>query len=399
MLGAPGGRVVCARCRRPQPACYCRLLASLATRTRVLVLQHPRERKVGIGTARMAHLALPGSVLRVGVDFADDPVVSSALARPEPAYVLFPRPGAVAVTELPRAPITLVVLDGTWAQARKLLRRNAALAALPGIALHPQRPSGYRNVRRQPAPGCVSTIEALAEILAALEPAGERFARLLAPFEAMVARQERFVRETRAARHRRAARPARPAPLLARLASVADRLVCVQGEANAWPCNRRDRPPPEIVHWLAHRPATGAAYEAVVAPRGSLAPGTANHTELSDERLLAGATLGDWHRSWAAFTRPDDILVQWGTYYGELAAGDGLAVGGRLDLRAEVSQMLRQRLGTVEACAGVLAAAFAAPPGRGRGSRRLAALVAVVCALLDAAATGHDSGRPVVVAR
>jgi DTW domain-containing protein YfiP len=386
---APGGRIVCARCRRPELACYCRLLASLPTRTQVLVLQHPRERKVGIGTARMAHLALPGSVLRVGVDFADDPVVKSALARPQPVYVLYPRPGAVAVTELPRAPITLVVLDGTWSQARKLLNRNAALAALPGIALAPQRPSGYRSIRRQPAPFCVSTIEALAEVLAALEPDGDRFARLLAPFEAMVARQERFVRETRTARHRRPARAPRPAPLLARLASVAGRLVCVQGEANAWPCQQRDRPPAEIVHWLAHRPATGATYEAVVAPRRSLAPGTTKHTELPDERLLAGETLAHWHRSWAAFARPDDIFVQWGMYYGELAAGEGLAVGGgRLDLRAEVSQMLRRRLGTVEACADVLNAAFAPPPGRGRGARRLAALVAVLRALLDAAGHG-----------
>jgi len=70
---------VCARCRRPQVVCYCAQLSRLPTRTRVLVLQHPRERRVGIGTARMAQLALPNSFLRVGINFADDPVVAPFL--------------------------------------------------------------------------------------------------------------------------------------------------------------------------------------------------------------------------------------------------------------------------------------------------------------------------------
>jgi tRNA-uridine aminocarboxypropyltransferase len=377
------GRPVCARCRRPRAVCYCDELAALDTRTRVLVLQHPRERRVAIGTARMAHLALPGSVLRVGVDFAADPVVTAALAGPQPAYVLYPRPGAVAVADLPAGPITLVVLDGTWIQARKLLHRNPALAALPGVALQPRRPSGYR-IRRQPAPLCVSTVEALAEILSAIEPDGERFARLLAPFETMVARQERFARETRSARHRRAPRPPRIPALLARLTASFDRLVCVQGEANAWPARHPDRPPPEIVHWLAHRPASGERFEAVVAPREPLGPATPRHIELGEGDLLSGVTVEDWRRSWAAFVRPGDVVVHWGTYYAELAAGDGLLMTGRLDLRAEVSQMLRRRFGTIDACAAALSAAPPAPHGPGRGARRLAALGAVVGALLDA---------------
>ena len=74
--GGPGPRrSVCARCRRPPVVCYCAVLPSLPARTRVLLLQHPRERHVAIGTARMAHLALPSSTLRMGVDFSRDEVV------------------------------------------------------------------------------------------------------------------------------------------------------------------------------------------------------------------------------------------------------------------------------------------------------------------------------------
>ena len=52
-------REVCARCRRPQRVCYCAALPELGTQTRVVILQHPRERGMPIGTAHMARLCLP----------------------------------------------------------------------------------------------------------------------------------------------------------------------------------------------------------------------------------------------------------------------------------------------------------------------------------------------------
>jgi DTW domain-containing protein YfiP len=373
--------------------CVCGHVTVLSTRTRVLLLQHPREHRVGVGTARLAHLALPGSALRVGLDFAGDPVVRAALAGPSPVYVLFPGPDAIDVAELPRAlargaarepPLTLVVIDGTWSQARKLLHLNPALAALPRVAFTPRQPSDYR-IRRQPAEHCVSTIEALAETLSALEPDGGPFARLLDPFHAMVARQEWFASEVRSQRHRhpvRAPRPSRRARLAARLAAAWPQVVCIQGEANAWPARTPARPTPEIIHWLAHRPSTGESFEAVVAPRGALAPSTPGHVEVTAARLMAGGTVEEWQRSWSAFRRPGDLFVQWGHYYGELAAAGGLDLAGdALDLRSEASQALRRRLGTVDECVSALAVGPARPAFDGRAGRRLAALVAALAAL------------------
>ena len=54
---------------RPERVCYCAHVVPIETRTRVILLQHSRERRMPVGTARMAHLALPQSVLRVGVSF------------------------------------------------------------------------------------------------------------------------------------------------------------------------------------------------------------------------------------------------------------------------------------------------------------------------------------------
>ena len=50
------GRDVCDRCRRPVCGCYCAHVRSIDTRTKLVILQHPRERDVPIGTAHMATL-------------------------------------------------------------------------------------------------------------------------------------------------------------------------------------------------------------------------------------------------------------------------------------------------------------------------------------------------------
>jgi DTW domain-containing protein YfiP len=379
---AVSARPTCSRCARPSSVCYCAHLQILPTRTRVLLLQHPREERMPIGTARMAHLSLPNSLLRVGTDFAGDPVVAAALAGPAPAYLLFPGAQALDVATLPRdPPATLIVLDGTWWQARKLLKLNPALAAIPRVAFSPRQPSQYL-IRRQPAEHCVSTIEALAEVLDALEPAEQSFRRILDPFHAMVARQRWYQTEVRDQRRRSLRRPPRRPTLAARLRAQWSRLVCVQGEANAWPRRDPGRHAPETIHWVAHRPATGERYEQVVAPRRPLAPGTPRHAELPADRLTGGDTLEGWHRSWREFSRPDDVIVLWGTFYRDLARGEGLPLSPDcIDLRGEMSQWLRARVGTIEDCTRRLGVAPCDLGVFGRGGRRLGGLLAVVRAV------------------
>lgn len=361
--------------------CFCDRITNLPTRTRILILQHPRERNVGIGTARIAHLALPDSRLRVGLDFAADPEVRAILGQPE-TYVLFPGSDALPAEQLPRdRAINLVVIDGTWSQARKLLRLNPALLRLPRVGFHPRKPSGYM-IRKEPAAFCVSTIEALAEVLGVIEPDGSRFERLLDPFHAMVLRQQWFQTVVGSSRHHRPPRRAgarRRSALAACLSADWSRLVCIHGEANSWPRDHPSRPSPETVYWAAHRPVTAETFEAVVAPRHVLAPETVRHVELSQERLRGGGTLHGWHRAWREFVRPDDILVAWGTFYRDLAIGDGLPLAFEtVDLREEVSGFLGRRVGTLDTCAATLGATPSQLGLDGRGGRRLDALVGVL---------------------
>ena len=368
----------------------------LPTRTRVVVLQHPRESRVGIGTARMAQLALPNSVLRIGIDFAADPVVTEALAGAAPSYLLFPGPGARDVRELGLTqPITLVVVDGTWSQARTLVRLNPALRALPRIAFTPRQRSDYDRIRREPADFCVSTIEALAEVLAVLEPDGEPFDPMLVPFRAMVDRQERFATEIASSRHARRERPLRQrAPSLeTRLAADWSHLVCIQGEANGWPARDPARHDPEIVHFVAVRPATGERYEAVIAPRRPLAPMTPSHIEVPLEQLVGGDSVEAWRRSWQAFCPPDSVVVQWGSFYTRLATDEGLMLpSDGIDLRGELTHSARRPPGgTLEDC--VASVALEVPPLdlAGRAGRRLAALAALTTALAERGATPKDA--------
>ncbi|MDB4936885.1 MAG: hypothetical protein JWP87_3857, partial [Labilithrix sp.] len=285
-------RPVCPRCERPTRVCYCEHLTSVDTKTRIVLLQHPREEDMAIGTARMASLCLPNSELHVGVDFRTSQALHRALSDPErPAALLYPSDGAVDVlTDPPRGPITLVVVDGTWWQARKLVRVNPDIAKLPRYAFRAPTPSEYR-IRREPDEAYVSTIEALVHVLGVLEGDPDKLRRLLVPFRAMIDKQIAFATTVRGARvrHNKAPiapkRPRIPAALAERRASI----VCVTGEANAWPYRSKELRTShreELVHWVAHRPATGETLDLIVRPRNPLAPSTPPHVGLSEQALM-----------------------------------------------------------------------------------------------------------------
>src|SRR5690606_25006646 len=84
-------------------------------------------------------------------------------------------------------PALLIVPDGTWRKARKILHANPILNALPRLCLPPGEASRYR-VRKTDVPAAVSTIEAIARTLAVLEPQQD-FSPMLKPFDALIDQQ------------------------------------------------------------------------------------------------------------------------------------------------------------------------------------------------------------------
>jgi DTW domain-containing protein YfiP len=148
----------------------------------VLILQHPSETAHALNTARLAALGLRKAQLRVGevvklpVDERDN-------------YLLFPGVDATPLESLASGerPLRLIVPDGTWRKARRLLHLNPELAALPRVSLPAGLVSRYR-LRKAPVPGALSTIEAIVIALNMLEGGG-RFDQLLRPFEALIEAQ------------------------------------------------------------------------------------------------------------------------------------------------------------------------------------------------------------------
>ena len=128
----------------------------------MVFLRHASERDRLTNTGHWAALALERSrVLEQGVpgERLDD----SGLAAPG-TWLLYPSPHAPPAGALP--PSRIVVPDGTWAQARRIVHRVPALRALPRLALPPAPAAAIRRPpRRGTGVGGRSTLEAVAAAL------------------------------------------------------------------------------------------------------------------------------------------------------------------------------------------------------------------------------------------
>src|SRR5688572_8263285 len=115
----------CGRCKVRE--CLCAEIPTVVTRTRFLLVRHAAEAKKSSNTGRLAALALPNSELyeygRLGA-----PLDETALAAPD-TWLLYPE-GPPAAGPPPQ-PARVVVLDGTWQQARHMRQRIVALRAMP----------------------------------------------------------------------------------------------------------------------------------------------------------------------------------------------------------------------------------------------------------------------------
>jgi len=167
-------RELCTRCLRPHSTCYCSQIRSFHSKIKIVILQHPIERKKGIGTARMAHLCIQSSILIQGKSFENDQQVESLIHDPKNfPVILFPGPHAIPLESSAQFPndrnLIIFVIDGTWTQAKRMLRLSPNLARLPYVSFNSQRESQY-IIRQQPMAHCLSSIESIHEILGILEP-------------------------------------------------------------------------------------------------------------------------------------------------------------------------------------------------------------------------------------
>ncbi len=160
----------CTRCHRPFTQCMCGKILPLSPVTKIAILQHPQEQLKLLNSATLAHLALMGSILRVGLSWKNLEQVLGEDLNTDTWAVLFLKgikePSRKIELFSPKnllLPIStrfagLVVIDGSWKQAKAMWWRNPWVLRLNRITLNPDHPS----LRGQSKRHGLATIEAIA---------------------------------------------------------------------------------------------------------------------------------------------------------------------------------------------------------------------------------------------
>ena len=370
---APVGR--CYRCLRPRRLCYCASVPTVDARTNVVILQHPHEAKHPFGSARLVKMCMPATRLHV-VHGGFDEVLSCQVELPADAAVLYPHRDAVDLAALPahERPSTLVVLDGTWAHAKKLYRDNPWLVQHRHVRLHPSEPSRYR-IRTEPQPDYVSTLEAIAGALRILEPDNVQLDQLVRAFDGMIDLQ--LAQLDRAGRHGRKKRDkVRTWRKLPDLIWDPD-LVVVYAESSL-PGGATDGER-QLVQWVAARIDTGEVFEAILRPGrdGLPTPARLAHMGLDAGQLEQGVTVDEARAAFARFTGPSSPFAAWTrtTYdWGAAVAGAGREFVALKTGYCNVRNMRASYLETVVEREGLVPPRL---PLHGRAAVRLANALAV----------------------
>lgn len=218
-------RPTCNNCRKAISTCYCHRLKPFLSPVDFVILQHPKEARNTVATARMAHLSIINSKLIAGLDFSKNSQVNALISdQTKRNFVLYPGPHAISLAEVfspaiedPR-PLAFWVIDGKWAQIPKMLRLSSNVSMLPMVRFHPTSESQF-EIREQPRPEYLSTIETIHFVIDSFKKhcrsEGGNHHALIDTFRHLVSQQIGFVDIEKDSRHRlaKAARAARRARL------------------------------------------------------------------------------------------------------------------------------------------------------------------------------------------
>jgi DTW domain-containing protein YfiP len=207
----------CPHCGKPEPLCICESIEPIENRIEVLILQHPQEQDRALGTARLTALHFPDAVVKIGLSW---PSLSKALGRsvhdPSRWAILYLGSAKVADLDTDKEVVAInrkgeleehqrailediegiVLLDGTWSQAKALWWRNAWMLKCQRVILGPKRASRYGVLRKEPRQDGLSTIEAAGLLLAGLEKRPDIAETLNTSFDRMLARYREVQAET-----------------------------------------------------------------------------------------------------------------------------------------------------------------------------------------------------------
>ncbi|XP_013394746.1 DTW domain-containing protein 2 isoform X2 [Lingula anatina] len=186
-------RDLCKKCCRPITVCWCPYLPlePLNVKTAIHIFQHPFEEARSLKTAPMLYYGLGPKKchIHVGKKFPINkyPELEQVISSPN-TLLLFPGPNAVDIKDIePRdgsVAYNLLLIDGTWTQAKGMYRHNEIFQNLRQVQLSETGVSEY-VIRTQPTDGSLSTLETAAVTISILEGRPEIKEILVRPLKAL----------------------------------------------------------------------------------------------------------------------------------------------------------------------------------------------------------------------
>lgn len=171
--------------------CWCSALPPerLNPRSKIILLQHPAEEKRCLRTAPMLQLGLAENKCLIfkGKKFPQPrhEHLEHILTQPN-TVLLYPSKTAIDIKDLENENefYNLVLIDGTWPQAKAIYASSPILHYIKQVKLLTTHTSCY-IIRTQPTDGCLSTLETAAEALSQLENDDKYREQLIQPLHVL----------------------------------------------------------------------------------------------------------------------------------------------------------------------------------------------------------------------
>lgn len=190
-------RNVCYTCYRPQTSCMCSYITPIETKTRFIILMHPKEfKKTKNGTGHFTNLSLKNCEIFVGIDFTQHTAINRIINDPaNECYTLYPGEDSINLNENAvkdeEKNLVIFLIDSTWPCSKAILAASPNIDALKKLSFTHTEASKF-TFKEQPKAYCLSTMESTLCVLNLLnrhrieEIERKKLDSFLLPFEKMV---------------------------------------------------------------------------------------------------------------------------------------------------------------------------------------------------------------------
>lgn len=160
-------RPVCPTCKFLDAECICAFVKPVDNQTNIIVLQHKSEQQHAKNTVRLAKLMYNNINVIVGDSAADFEIIDSLPL--STTALLFPSDNAENLDSAKVSKLThLIILDGTWKKASKLLFMLPTLQSFRKVSFS-RIPKNQYRLRKANREDSLSSLEAIAYAIQCIE--------------------------------------------------------------------------------------------------------------------------------------------------------------------------------------------------------------------------------------